>query len=99
MDDFSVSLIRLILGPAAPEGFDLFASLGGYRLPGNMREFLKEGQTFKYAHLDRITVSRETLAKAGGFLHALSASPSLIGKTAVIYEKCINRTLDKMSWV
>ena len=54
---------------------------------------------FQYAHLDRITVSRETLAKAGEILHNLSASPSLAGKTAGIYEKCINWTLDKMSWV
>jgi hypothetical protein len=98
-DDFSVSLTRLILGPAAPENFDLFASLGGYSLPRNVREFLKEGQTFRYAHLDRITVSRETVEKAGEILHSLSASPCLAGKTAGIYEKCINWTLDKLEQV
>ena len=86
-DDYGVLLTRALLGPATPEGFNVFAGLGGF-IPPRDKE--------KRAYVESVTCSAGQLRAMLGCLTMLTRQNNPYASTAKAYAECIEWVIKQM---
>lgn len=94
-DDFCKTITRLILGPSIPDGFNVFAALGGYFIPRSNSSIKKEDRL--YGRVDKVKISVEEVAETESILRTLANSETLEGRIAGIYADCVRWVFEQMT--
>lgn len=90
--DFCKSATRLVLGPKVPEGFDVYAALGGYILPRSTPK-----QETLYGYVKKVKIPAEDVLKTEKTLRTLENGETLEGSLAGIYADCVKWVYEKMT--
>ena len=93
--DFEIAITKQILGITTPENMNVFSALGGFILPRNFWKSVKKTGPFKYAYIDKITISKEEMKIIKTQLEALSHIKSRYARQAEDYLFCVNWALEE----
>lgn len=93
---FCLSATRLMLGDKVPDGFDVFAALGGYILPKDAERVCKL-EDCRRGYVDKVTISKEEVAETAQILKRIACDRTAEGRLSAIYAECADWVHERMA--